>query len=174
MTFYNTPTLSEDENYSRYIKMGIDEIPSVNPVGKIIQFDNGMHVNARSTRMRLFIEKHDLACHFCGIRVDFAAVEDNSCKNNNVYKKNAVKATPHLNFYGIDNNGKEVLMTWDHIQPRSLGGKNSLENAQCLCCHCNGFKGNSFDYESVKQRRIEKNMPTLYEYDGDKTIYHWS
>lgn len=30
----------------------------------------------------------------------------------------------HLNLYGYDSNGNEILMTKDHIIPESLGGKN--------------------------------------------------
>ena len=37
----------------------------------------------------------------------------------------------------------EVMLTWDHKVPRSLGGSNNLANAQCMCDRCNSLKGNS-------------------------------
>lgn len=35
-----------------------------------------------------------------------------------------------------------VLMTVDHITPRSKGGGNTLENLQPMCTRCNNIKGN--------------------------------
>ena len=159
MEFYKDPIKIENSPYLRFIKMNIDEIPAINKVGKIIQFENGLFVNASSTRVRLFLEKKDFRCHCCGIRTEFAAVESFRFERN-IEKKKSI----HINFYGIDFKGKEVLMTWDHIQPRSLGGKNNLDNAQCLCCYCNTFKGNSYSFEDVKWKRREKGLPTFYGY----------
>jgi len=47
---------------------------------------------------------------------------------------------PHFNLYAEWEN-KLVLMTKDHIQPRSLGGKDVVENMQTMCCVCNNYKG---------------------------------
>jgi len=47
----------------------------------------------------------------------------------------------HLNLYGFDENGEEVLMTRDHIIPVSRGGKNHLSNYQVYCWKCNIGKG---------------------------------
>ena len=38
-----------------------------------------------------------------------------------------------------------VLMTVDHILPRSKGGASSLANYQPMCQHCNGRKGNTLE-----------------------------
>lgn len=168
MTFYDSPITSEDSSYLRFIKMNLDEIPEINKVGRIIQFENGLFVNASSTRVRLFLEKKDFVCHCCGLKTKFATVESN-CFERSAEKRKSV----HINFYGIDFAGKEVLMTWDHIQPRSLGGKNNLNNAQCLCCYCNTYKGNSYTFESVKQKRLEKGMPAAYIYDNDNVKFVW-
>ena len=50
----------------------------------------------------------------------------------------------HLNLYGI-NNGEEVMMTKDHIVPKSKGGSNGLKNMQTMCTVCNEIKGNRQD-----------------------------
>jgi 5-methylcytosine-specific restriction endonuclease McrA len=46
----------------------------------------------------------------------------------------------HFNLYGRDKNGREVMITKDHIIPRSKGGKNKLENYQPMCAVCNRRK----------------------------------
>ena len=44
----------------------------------------------------------------------------------------------HLNLYTIDGR----MMTKDHIHPKSLGGKDVLDNYQPMCDVCNKNKGN--------------------------------
>ena len=54
----------------------------------------------------------------------------------------------HLNEQGeivhYDENGDEVLMTKDHIVPKSKGGKKHVSNNQPMCKMCNEKKGASF------------------------------
>lgn len=38
-----------------------------------------------------------------------------------------------------------VLMTVDHILPKSRGGASELANYQPMCQHCNGRKGNTLE-----------------------------
>ena len=47
----------------------------------------------------------------------------------------------HVDLYTAD----FVMMTVDHILPRSKGGANTLENYQPMCQHCNGRKGNALE-----------------------------
>lgn len=69
---------------------------------------------------------------------------------------------PHLNLYHV---GEEecsewknlckdglVLMTKDHIIPRSLGGPTSLSNLQTMCAICNGKKGNKLLHQKDRQK----------------------
>jgi 5-methylcytosine-specific restriction endonuclease McrA len=55
----------------------------------------------------------------------------------------------HLNLYALDKEGKEVLMTKDHIIPRSKGGKNIQSNYQTMCTLCNAKKGNKLEDGSI-------------------------
>jgi 5-methylcytosine-specific restriction endonuclease McrA len=48
----------------------------------------------------------------------------------------------HFNLYAINKDGDEILMTKDHITPRSKGGKDHLSNYQPMCATCNSQKGN--------------------------------
>ena len=48
-------------------------------------------------------------------------------------------ARPHFNLYAVWDNCF-VLMTKDHIVPRSKGGKNDISNYQTMCCLCNSAK----------------------------------
>lgn len=99
----------------------------------IIDFD-GDPLKANSQRYTLFFKK-GFKCVKCGIEGKYFAKERDTSSNSNKY---------HLNLYALDENGKEVLMTKDHIIPKSKGGKNKLENYQTMCCICNKKKGNTF------------------------------
>ena len=64
---------------------------------------------------------------------------------------------PHLNLYHVGEPSEEwknlsvdgcVLMTKDHIIPRSRGGPTTLENLQTMCAICNGKKGQHLMHET--------------------------
>lgn len=54
---------------------------------------------------------------------------------------------PHLNLYARDRKGTLILMTQDHIYPRSHGGSNKIENLQTMCRCCNSSKGSALPHE---------------------------
>jgi 5-methylcytosine-specific restriction endonuclease McrA len=51
----------------------------------------------------------------------------------------------HFNLYAINEDGHEILMTKDHIQPTAKGGKNIVANLQTMCCNDNRDKGSTYD-----------------------------
>lgn len=51
---------------------------------------------------------------------------------------------PHLNMFHRTKDGGLILMTQDHIRPRSRGGSSKIENLQTMCRNCNQAKGNFF------------------------------
>ena len=67
-------------------------------------------------------------CAKCGIEAKYVNLECNRKLGN------------HLNVYGIDKNEKEVLLTKDHIYPKSKGGLDDIKNYQVLCERCNENK----------------------------------
>jgi len=96
----------------------------INGKMKVISIPIGSH------RYQMFVTK-GIKCVNCGIEGKYFAIERGKCDNPNKF---------HLNLYGINKHGKEVMITKDHIIPRSKGGKNILSNYQPMCIHCNQKK----------------------------------
>lgn len=48
----------------------------------------------------------------------------------------------HLDLFGYNEHGDEIMLTIDHKHPKSLGGKNSISNYDTLCKYHNARKGN--------------------------------
>lgn len=92
---------------------------------------NNIKVSTGSPRLRTYLK--GVTCPICGLSGSFFAVE-------------AVKPTYadyHLNLYAMNKHGHEVMMTSDHIHPRSQGGHGGLKNRQPMCRPCNIAKGDT-------------------------------
>jgi len=89
----------------------------------------GQRIRADSQRYKLFRQKGTV-CVRCGLEASYFKLER--------FPKDK---TFHLNLYGIDKEGDEVLFTKDHIIPKGHGGTNTLENYQTMCSPCNTEKG---------------------------------
>lgn len=94
---------------------------------------DGDIIKGNSQRYQLFFTK-GCNCVKCGIEGKYFAKE-----------KRIKDKSYHLNLYAIDENGKEILMTKDHIIPKSKGGKDIVENYQTMCVRCNKEKGNNIE-----------------------------
>lgn len=72
----------------------------------------------------------------------------------NIFKlERSLKENPHLNFYNRTQS-MDILFTKDHIVPKSLNGKDSLENYQTMCVICNNIKSNfDVDLEILKKAK---------------------
>ena len=95
---------------------------------------DGEQIYTMSDRYKTFFTK-GYTCPVCGLKGQYFALERTGDPSN-------VNNRYHLNLYGLDKDGNEVLITKDHIIPKSKGGKNSLENYQPMCEYCNSKKGN--------------------------------
>lgn len=79
-------------------------------------------------------KKHGLRCVKCGIVGALFLLQIG-----------AGDKRPHFNLYAISSNNRLILMTRDHIVPRSLGGANRLWNLQTMCTRCNNKKGDKIE-----------------------------
>jgi hypothetical protein len=93
--------------------------------------DGDFSAKIQSLRLRTFALK-GLKCARCERVGSFFAFE--------VAEKSHPNTNWHLNLYSIDEYGQEMMMTMDHIHPKSKGGLNSLSNTQTLCSRCNFLK----------------------------------
>lgn len=91
------------------------------------------NVRLESDRILLFSESDKCVC--CGIEGAYFKKKLEAVNNDYSIIRG------HLNLYAIDKNtNKEILMTKDHIIPKSLGGANHLSNYQTCCTNCNRIK----------------------------------
>ena len=77
----------------------------------------------------VMVKNKGFSCVSCGITSNIARIEryDNE--------------DAHINFYNCFH-GIDILLTMDHIIPRSKGGKTNQLNLQPMCEICNNDKGN--------------------------------
>lgn len=132
-------------------------IKSKRNFGKPVEITlDGETIYALSGRYKLFFTK-GYTCVKCGLTASFFALERSKGSKIERY---------HLNLYGYNQNGKEVLFTKDHILPKSRGGKDTLENYQTMCEHCNCKKGNKTEEELVAGKQAFEITPRKIQYDS--------
>lgn len=135
------------EPQSRYERKGIYSLDAVfahTPdksfgVSKALkaEFDGDM-ISMTSSRYMLF--KRSVCCVRCGLNGEYFA------KERSIYQP---EAGFHFNLYGTNAKGEEVMLTKDHIIPKSKGGKNNLSNYQTMCSPCNNKKGDKSEVKEI-------------------------
>ena len=100
----------------------------------------GYKVKTKDDRYLNFIT-NGFRCAKCGIKGKYVKLECNSRLGN------------HFNVYGIDKEGNEILLTKDHIYPKSKGGLNNIKNYQVLCERCNHNKSDDSPITLVEALR---------------------
>lgn len=93
---------------------------------------NLYNIAKNEDRYQCFLKK-GVICKSCGLEASYFAIELVSSKSYSGYS---------LNLYGLKNS-REQYFTKDHIKPKSLGGKDSIENYQTMCWPCNSRKGSN-------------------------------
>lgn len=104
---------------------------------------NEYKIRTKDDRYLNFI-KNGFECINCGIKGNYANLEYNYRSGN------------HLNVYALNENNEEVLLTKDHIYPKSKGGLNNIRNYQVLCERCNEIKADNSPITLVQALREGK------------------
>ena len=103
---------------------------------KFYKLENKYKIKVDNNKYKVFLLK-GLECVCCCLKGSFLAVEKYKGTKGEIY---------HLNLYAIDDEGNEVLMTQDHIIPKSMTGSNHIDNLQTMCINCNGLKGDDINF----------------------------
>lgn len=143
------PLLDPDEKYEKGKKK-----TKVDFYGDVIK--------ANSHRYQTFYYK-GCTCVKCGLKASY--FEKNKMSNEKVY---------HLNLYGIDEDGNEVLFTKDHILPKSKGGKNYITNYQTMCSKCNKEKSSDMSIQDKIHTLLSKSKlckQIMVEYYKKHPVY---
>jgi len=90
---------------------------------------DGRTWNVKMWSDRYFTFRESLSCVVCGLKGTLMSLERDSKTNGR----------PHFNLYAEVDDGL-TLMTKDHIEPKSRGGKDSPKNFQTMCSVCNTLK----------------------------------
>jgi 5-methylcytosine-specific restriction endonuclease McrA len=128
--------------------------------------------SVRMNSHRYFIFRENMACVACGVVGEKMILEQHPHDKN-----------PHFNLYAYDGN-KAVLMTKDHIQPKSCGGEDIHSNYQTMCIVCNNLKGSTnmtlegiatlrTVYDENKGRLTKKNLHLLIEDTKNQLEQPW-
>ena len=110
-----------------------------------------------SPRLRMFMDGQ-IKCVCCGTEGNHFYFERH---------KNDLVSTFKINLYGWKFD-QEVMMTWDHIIPRSLGGSNTLANSQCMCEHCNRDKGNILPVQEMVEILKRDDILEMLKFNPDR------
>lgn len=94
-------------------------------------FEDGEY-RIRMNRAIVF-KKKGLTCVSCGVKGLYFALEQD--KGGGI----------HLDLYGMLDESEEVLLTIDHIVPKSKGGLNKIINFQTMCKICNESKADEYE-----------------------------
>jgi hypothetical protein len=103
-----------------------------------------------SERYKLF--KRNSSCVCCGVRGIYMVLQK---------PKNSILNAAHFNLYGIKN-GNPILMTKDHIIPKSKGGKDSQYNLRTMCFECNQIRGNEYLSMDRLLEKVERSRFSTY------------
>lgn len=138
---------------------------------------NGKQVLSNLLNYKVFkLKGADCTC--CPIKGLYFALERTPGPRLSVYNE------WHFNLYGKNIRGHEVLLTKDHIVPRSAGGDDSMDNLQPMCIRCNTKKGSKSmevfklnrPYDILEDetviKKLSSDVKSLYDLELTETDCH--
>jgi 5-methylcytosine-specific restriction endonuclease McrA len=109
-----------------------------------------LKVRLNSIRYHVFAQSRTCAC--CNRKGTMMLLDVHHCRTGLMYSR------AHFNLYAVEDS-KLILMTVDHIIPRSRGGTDDLDNLQTLCTKCNSIKGNrDFTLDKLRETVFGKKL----------------
>lgn len=118
-------------SYQRLAIIPAQEILNAMAAGKTEIVIQGERCGLSSIRIQTY-HVHGVKCAFegCQLEGQYFAAE----RNFNFQTNRPLQDRFHLNLYGKTPSGEEVMITSDHIIPKSKGGsKNDIRNRQPMC-----------------------------------------
>lgn len=124
-------------HYTAYEPQSVLRLVSSGSQPVSIMVNNVKHmVKLNSLRLQCF--KKSLTCVRCGIVGSIMVLDK--------FRASSRIPSAHFNLYA-EKDGKWIMMTKDHIVPRSKGGSNHIDNLQTMCEYCNCKKGDTLEEE---------------------------
>jgi hypothetical protein len=149
------------QNLTRQCTFTIEEvltiIRTVNIPKQRMNF-HGIDINMASQRLKLFAEKGTVCCA-CNLEGTFFAAECHDKQDKF-----------HLNLYGIDDDGDEVLFTKDHVICKGKDGSNTQNNYQVMCRLCNNKKSEFETQEILVLSRLEEVIKQWIKFKNYKNM----
>jgi len=127
--------LAKTHNYKILKTYNVDEIKAHGDAEFFLDeevTDRKIKLRRAQTLLELGVECVDTGCELSGYH--FALGEDNG-------------GGIHLDLYAYDHEGDLMMLTIDHIKPKSKGGKNHIKNYQTMCMRHNHEKSDSYEEE---------------------------
>jgi 5-methylcytosine-specific restriction endonuclease McrA len=103
-------------------------------------------VSVKLGTQRMLLLKRQQACACCGLRGLHFVLEKTGF------------LPPHFNLYGVGDGGTPVMLTMDHVLPKSKGGQTAPDNLQLLCNPCNRDKGSHTI--TLDELRVKRGLAT--------------
>jgi hypothetical protein len=149
---------SDADYYERKTKITLEEgFDFINSLEATAEIDGVVcSIKSGGVRLPTFV-KHGTTCVTCKLPASFFAVE----------RRGGQTTRYHLNLYGVNDKGMDVLFTHDHILARSAGGLDTLENTQTMCSPCNSHKSTYEPRNTKRQAAKEIAKLTQKLYDGN-------
>ena len=145
----------------------VEEHYDSNDRKKKADFEGDM-IKPYSLRYKTFMRKCT-TCVCCGMEAQFFVKERHQSHKPQKYNPNEPY---HLNLYGVNEEGEEILFTKDHVLAKALGGKDNIDNMQTMCSVCNGLKADlteeewaNYDHSKTKE---ENHRAQTYEQVKDR------